>query len=70
MTDVPHVTDPQGGSPTLDDLADLHARTNRGLLALSRQVSALHTYIILGLGLLFLALSRLTALLRAIPEVS
>lgn len=70
MTDETHVTDPGKGSPTLDDIADVQARTNRGIQALSRQVATLGAHILLALGLLSLVLARLASVLRAVQGVS
>lgn len=54
VTDGPGVTDTQG--PTLDDIADVLARTNRGLLRLERLLNDLAAAFFTFVGLWFMVL--------------
>lgn len=76
MTDDTGVTGDKTG-PTLDDLADVAAATNRGLRAIGRQVQELQLLGYLLAGAVIYALARilgrlnaLEGLLTAIPEGS
>lgn len=57
MTDETHVTDNQG--PSLDDLADVAARTNRGILALSEELTNLKTFLVMAFVVITSLLFRL-----------
>lgn len=65
MPDDTGVTDAQG-RPSMDDLADVLARTNAGIRALSEQLAFMQTFALLAFILLFGALSRVIHLFRVV----
>lgn len=66
MSDETHVTDGEsGGTPTMDDLADVMARTNRGILVLEDMISGLSVAMTAGFAILFALVARLLIRVKA-----